>query len=271
MGSGDDVVWLIETGVFPRSAPAVIAALEARGVAFVPFVDGEPASMAEGRCVLFWGSLGAAYEQRVAARWRPGAIGDPDRFRCSVYQAELAPLLANAGAVFTTVAALVADAGRVLAPLGSPARVFVRPDSALKPFAGRQLATAALSLAALDHGFYYDDEELPIVVSTVKRVGREWRFVVADGAVVAGGEYGADRQGRGTVVPDAARAIAAAVASGAWQAAPLYVVDVGEVAGDMRVMELNPFSGADLYECDAGAVVAAATAVAVRMHGERLR
>ncbi len=265
------MVWLIKTGVFPRSAPAVIGALEASGTAWVPFADGEPASLADGACALFWGSLGAAYEQCVAARWSPGAIGDPERFRCRAYHAELAPLLANADAVFTTVAALVGDAANVLAPLGSPARVFVRPDSPLKPFAGRQVATSALSLAALDHGFYYDDAELPIVVSTVKPVGREWRFVVADGAVVAGGEYGADRQGRGTSVPAAARALAGQVAAGAWEAAPLYVVDVGEVAGVMRVLEVNPFSGADLYECDADAVVAAASAVAVRLHGERAR
>jgi hypothetical protein len=218
--------------------------------------------------VIFWGSLGAAYEQRVAAPWIPGAIGDAERFRCSVYHPYVGPVLANVDAVFTTVKELVAEPSTVLRRLGDPARVFVRPDSALKPFAGRQLATASLSLAALDHGFYYDDEQLPIVVSSVKQVGREWRFVIADGTVVAGCEYDAGRRGRDPQVPDAARRLAARIARDDWQAAPLYVVDIGEVAGALRVMELNPFSGADFYECDAHAVVTAATRVAARLHSQ---
>jgi len=263
------VLWWIETGVFPRSAPHVIEALEATGTSWFRYEEGQPESSfpPAGECVIFWGSLGAAYDQRVAARWIPGAVGEPKRFLCSVYHAQLASVLANADAVFTTVKDLVADPGAVLQPLGHPERVFVRPDSALKPFAGRQLATSSLTLAALDHGFYYDDDKLPIVVSTVKPVGREWRFVIADRAVVAGCEYDVGRRGHDTPVPEEARTLAARVASEDWQAAPLYVVDVGEVAGVLRVMELNPFSGADVYDCDARAVVAAATHVALRLHG----
>lgn len=262
------VTWMIEAAVFPRTAPRLIEALERRGVPWVRYEDGQPAEAfpPEGAGVIFWGSLGAAYEQRVAARWTPGAIGDPDRFRCSVYQPQLGGMVANADAVFTTVRRLVDEPATVLARLGDPARVFVRPDSAVKPFAGRALAVAGLSRAALDHGFYYDDDELPVVVGAVKRIGHEWRFVVADGAVVAGCGYDVSRQGRDLEVPGAARALADRVAGEAWQAAPLYVVDVGEVDDALRVMELNPFSGADLYDCDPEAVIAAGTRVAARLH-----
>lgn len=263
--------WLVEVGAFPRTAPRVIEALEAARIRWVRYEDGmrDDALPGEGACVVFWGSLGAAYEQRVAGRWVPGALGDADRFRCSVYAAQLGPWLANADVVVTTVRELVSDRARVLQPLGDPEVVFVRPDSALKPFAGRQLPASALSLAALDHGFYYDDESLPVVVSTAKRVTREWRFVVADGAVVAGCAYDPTRQGHAGVVPSEATSLAARVATHGWQAAPVYVVDVGEVDGELRVMELNPFSGADLYECDARAVVDAVTRIALRLHAQR--
>jgi ATP-grasp domain, R2K clade family 3 len=214
-------------------------------------------------CVIFWGSLGAAYAERVAARWTPGAIGDPDRFRCSVYHSHLGALLANQDSVFTTVRALVDDPAAVLRSLGVPAEVFVRPDSALKPFSGRLLTASSLTLDALDHGYYYDDDQLPIVVSAARAIGREWRFVLAGDKVIAGCEYGADRLGRGTDVPEPARRLAETVARAPWQPAPIYILDVGEVAGAVRVMELNPFSGADLYQCDAAAVVGAATIVAL--------
>lgn len=259
-----DPVWVIETVVFPRTAPRIIEAIEAIGLRWLPYDDAPP-PLADGACAIFWGSLGAAYDQRVAARWTPGAIGDVARFACSAYHPPLHDVLANADAVFTTARSLVDDPQGVLAPLGTPARVFVRPDSALKPFSGRQLPTASLDLAALDHGFYYDDEHLPIVVSTLKSVTREWRFVVADGAVVAGCAYGTDRRARDGDVPTAATALATDVARRAWQAAPLSIVDVGEVDGALRVLELNPFSGADLYDCDARAVVTAASAIARRL------
>jgi hypothetical protein len=168
--------------------------------------------------------------------------------------------------VFTTVRALVDDPAVALKPLGNPAQVFVRPDSALKPFSGRQLAVSSLSLDVLDHGFYYEDENLPVVVSSAKSIDHEWRFVLAEGNVVAGCEYDVERRGRALAVPEAARTLAEKVASAAWQPAPIYVVDVGDVNGAIRVMELNPFSGADLYKCDARAVVASATRVAIRLH-----
>jgi hypothetical protein len=168
--------------------------------------------------------------------------------------------------VFTTVAELVSAPAEPLRRLGNPERLFVRPDSPLKPFSGRSLAVSALSLAALDHGFYYDDDRLPIVVSTVKDIGREWRFVIADGTPIAGCQYDAARCSRAGEVPDEAPALAQQVASHAWQPAPIYIVDIAEVDGVLRVMELNPFSGADLYDCDAGAVIEAASRIAERLH-----
>lgn len=260
-----DAHWLIETAVFPDTAPRVVAALDANGTSWSRYEDGirRSALPPDQACVIFWGSLGAAYGERVAARWKPGAVGDPERFRCSVYLGHLAPLVANRDSVFTTVRRLVDDAPTVLGPLGNPERIFVRPDSPLKPFSGRQVAVPSLSLEALDHGYYYEDEHLPIVVSSIKEIGREWRFVVAHGEVVAGCEYGADRRGRGSDVPDAARSLAVRVARSDWQAAPIYIADVGEVGGSLQIMELNPFSGSDLYECDANAVVVAAGRVAV--------
>jgi len=260
--------WLIEASVFPASAPRLIAALEESGCPWTRYEDGMASSALPpaDACVIFWGSLGAAYGERVAARWTPGAIGDPDQFQCSVYHRHLGPVLANPDSVFTTVRALVNDPAAALSELGDLAHVFVRPDSPLKPFSGRSLAVSSLSLEALDHGFYYDDEDLPVVVSAAKHIDQEWRLVLAEGRVVTGCEYDAERRGGATGVPDAVLALATQVATAAWQPAPIYILDLGVVEGSLRVMELNPFSGADLYHCDATAVVDAATHIALRLH-----
>ncbi|MEO1619385.1 MAG: DUF4343 domain-containing protein, partial [Planctomycetota bacterium] len=41
--------------------------------------------------------------------------------------------------------------------------------------------------------------------------------------------------------------------------ADVYVLDVCECDGELRLLELNPFGGADLYACDAVSIVGAVT------------
>ena len=64
-------------------------------------------------------------------------------------------------------------------------------DSPLKPFSGRVVKLQGLSLRQLDHGFYYDDSDLPIVVAPVRTniAPLEWRLVVVQNQVVAGSGY----------------------------------------------------------------------------------
>lgn len=114
----------------------------------------------------------------------------------------------------------------------------------------------------MDHGFYYDDEDLPIVVTPVVEVGREWRFVVAGGRVVARCEYAA--VGRVAGVPVGPGESAWAYAQGLvprLSPESVFVLDVFETPAGLRLLEINPFSGADLYACDRAAIVAAVETV----------
>jgi hypothetical protein len=151
---------------------------------------------------------------------------------------------------------LVADPRAALHPLGDPDSVFVRPDSPLKPFAGRVLRRDDLTMKALDFGFYYDDPRLPVVIAPVRAVGPEWRYVVVDGQVVAGSAYSPEHR---SAAPDDPRGAPWALASEIAAALPaperVYVMDICESDGELRLVELNPFSGADLYACDRRAVL----------------
>jgi len=81
--------------------------------------------------------------------------------------------------------------------------------------------------------------------------------------VVAGSSYGADGRRAGTAL---------APSSEVWQHADqlstrladidkAFVLDMCRTPDGMRLLELNPFSGADLYACDRSAVVAAMDAL----------
>jgi hypothetical protein len=274
--AGRSVVWVLEREVFPESHEAMRSAVEASGAEVLPWRDEWWGSGAcpplEDRVVVFHGSLGNAERVRRELPWRPGSLCDTEKFRCSAWYPRAEPWLLHRKWKLTTVQALVADSTEELAFLDGAAEAFVRPDSPLKPFSGRVVRRDRLSLEALDHGYHYVDATLPVVVAPVRPVGREWRYVVVARTVVAGSGYTADRLGTRPDDPngeawryaqDVARALAPPEA--------VYVLDLCEVNGALHLLELNPFSGADLYACDRRAVVTAVSTWAEAHRGQGAR
>ncbi|MBA3395953.1 MAG: ATP-grasp domain-containing protein [Deltaproteobacteria bacterium] len=254
--------WLVERGVF-GSGVDLTAAIERAGHHAISWQDewwdtaGWPRLGEEP--VIFHGSLGNAARIRRELSWRPGSFCDTDAFRCSAWYDRARPWLLNSEWEIMPAHQLVAE------PPDHDA-VFVRPDSPLKPFSGRVLERSRISLAALDFGFYFDDPALPVVVAPARQVQREWRYVVVDGEVVAGSAYEAD--GRRALPDDPTGrpwAFAKAVASDLEPPESVYVLDVCESGGELRLLELNPFSGADLYACDADDVVRTVSVAARRL------
>jgi hypothetical protein len=204
---------------------------------------------------LFHGSLGNADRVRRELPWRPGAFCNTTAFACSAWYPHAKESLLHDRWEVIPAARLVETAEQVFDRFGGDA-VFARPDSPLKPFSGRVVKRGKLTLAALDHGFYYEDTTLPVVVAPVREVKREWRYVVVDRRVVAGSGYLPD--GR-TATPDSPSGepwkFAARVAQALPPPDPVYVLDVCESPDGLHLLELNPFSGADLYACDGSEIV----------------
>lgn len=142
----------------------------------------------------------------------------------------------------------------------------MRPDSPLKPFSGRVVDVSTLTLSKLDHGFYYDDDAIPVVAAPVRQIGNEWRFVVAKRAVIAGSAYDPEtRKPVAAPTHSAAATFASMVASQLPEPEIVYVLDICECNGQLRLLELNPFGGADLYACDAHAIVDSVSAIAAAL------
>jgi hypothetical protein len=276
------VTWVVERGVFgPDGSDVLEEAAALAGHAVVPWSDlwknGAPLPRLSGP-VVFRGCLETAAWVRKHAGWVPGSYCAEDRFRCtSWYPAAKQYLLHESSWRSCTARQLVEDPDQVLQFLGCPETFFVRPDSALKPFSGRVLRRDKLSWEALDYGFYYEDRDLPVIVARTRPISREFRFVVTrspqpEGMLPAwtavGGQYDL---GTRRITPHAAPAPGEAFslekhfdealwfAMGAAAALPapvdVYVMDVCESEGQMKVLEVNPFSGAELAGIDAGRVV----------------
>ncbi len=87
----------------------------------------------------------------------------------------------------------------------------------------------------------------------------EFGYTLYDGqsGQVAGSGYAADGRTAGRPLGDDHPALEYAQSILAYLAAPeaAFVLDVAEGPDGLRLLELNPFSGADLYACDRSAVV----------------
>jgi len=235
--------WIIETDLHPAAERLAVAARVA-GHRVLRWSTGDPVPRStDDLSCIFFGSL-------TACPSMPGVLGDPERLRVGHWSPQVKDIALNREMITTTV-------GEVATVEVPWPRVFVRPDSAMKPFAGRVLPREALDPTALDHGFYYDDLALPIILSPAQDVEAEWRFVAVARRLVADSGYVADgRAAKLGPVPEGARTIASTAASRSPEAS--VVIDVCRTAsGAYFLVEYNLLSGSDLYACDASAIVAA--------------
>ncbi len=269
------VLWVLEPGVFASGDDEMERAVKAAGHEIIHWNDdwwqsGQWPVVADDP-VVFQGSLANAHRVRAELPWRPGSYCDTSAFLCSTWYSHVADWLLHEEWVLTHADALADNPRAVLGSLASASHVFIRPDSPLKPFSGRVLPVDGITLDALDHGFYYDDKTIAVVAAPVRDVGREWRYVVADGRVVAGSAYDAASRSASPDDPNGgAWTFAQEVVAGLTPPERVYVLDVCEVDDRLRLLELNPFSGADLYACDRTAVLAAVARAATGALDERL-
>ena len=263
------VTWILESDIFPNSHGRLREAVDAAGHRIVESRDDwwlhEPPEFDRMVPIVFHGSLGNAAVIEMKAIWFPGSFCPVNEFCCTAWYPRASPWLLHRDWRCLPANELIAGAADVAAEIGCDDRVFVRPDSPLKPFSGRVLNVNSISLKTLDHGFYYEDVTLPVVVAPVVDVGREWRFVVVEGLVVAGSGYDADTRratDSGGDVP--ARLLANEVASTMLPPCPVYVLDICQVGDEFRLLEVNPFGGADLYDCDSEAIVETVSDYAIK-------
>src|SRR5205085_356849 len=99
-------------------------------------------------------------------------------------------------------------------------------------------------------------DDFRLLLARVCPIKAEWRFVIAGERVVAGSQYKI-----GSVlesapgVPEGAETLAVTIAAHPWRPADVFVADIAETEEGFRLLELNTFGTAGLYDCDLKAVV----------------
>jgi len=217
-------------------------------------------------CVVFLGTHPLMRHIQLHRRWNPGGWCNFERLRCSTYYAYFGPHLLNRTYSLLPGVEAIRQADRLFEQHAKGGEVFVRPDSVWKIFPGARVKRASFEQALAPS--LYDPTNL-VVVAEPRDIGREWRLVVAHGAVVAASQY--YEAGVMTTSPGCPAEVRGfgerVLREVSWRPDPLFMLDIGESVGELRVVELNSFSCSGLYQCDKAAVVAAAAEEARRAAG----
>lgn len=133
--------------------------------------------------------------------------------------------------------------------------LFIRPDNGTKTFTGQVIRRVNImeQIQFLEKYSSVANETL-IWVGDEKNIDREYRFWISAGKVVTWSEYNWDKSHVTNIDPPTKIIIdmAEQVAKYSWQVDRIYTVDITEYLGFAKIIELNSFSCAGLYNCDSG-------------------
>lgn len=270
------VTWYLHSDILARltyHSQSFPASIEAAGhnVVLVPWKPGQrlPNIPFKTEPTVLFGShpfIKEVYATVNPALVQPGALGVNDRTRASAYMSNL-PLewFLNREGVFMTWA-MFKQRAKGLFYEHNTDKLFVRPDSGFKTFAGQILnyGTIEFDIETLDKLSGVMPETM-VLVNPPQKLKGEFRFVIADGRVVTASEYRwDDKLDVRRDWPAECEALAQQVADHEWQIDIAYTCDVALLEDGVKLVELNGFSCAGLYACDLDKVVPAVSAAAFR-------
>ena len=264
-------VWLIEAGVYGAEVEPLLAEIRRQGMsatlvshqALRKGVDLAVAGrvLADGACVVGYGTFPFARQIQLHRNWRPGAWCNPTNLDCTTYYAHFGKYLLNQHYAIMPGVEALRQRDWLFAVFGRDGAVFARPTGCQKVFTGRCLTADSFATALAPTRY---DPVTPVVVTAPRELGREWRLVVADGRVIAASQYAAHGvRASAPGCPAEVRAFAETLLHEVpWRPDPIFLLDLGESAGRLGLVEIGGFSCCWLYACAVDAVVAAASALA---------
>jgi hypothetical protein len=244
-----EVTWILESNVFAEVCfDEMVNHFKVRGIPYhvvriIPFlheIDG-PTPYVTGPVVVY-GSIGT---QKLAEAngWRPGVFAIPTEAET---QAALGDLYLNADLVRMNISQ-VSEYLRT----SQDNTVFIKPDTDTKEFAGQVIDRETFDEwydGMVDSG-YLTGNDFPVVLSTPKKLGCEWRVVVVNGEISSSSlyrQYGIVKPER-HIIPEVEAIVMAAHER--FQPADVYVIDIAQLGDEFKVIEYNTFNSAGLYAC----------------------
>ena len=218
----------------------------------------------ETDCVVIYGTHN--FVKRLPKKYYPGAFGVSDQAKCSIYMTYLPyDLLLNRDFVMTSWG----DFKRrkdFWYKIYNTENIFIRPDSGTKTFAGTTILKSEwnIEVKTIDTLSSVNDESL-ILIAPPKEIISEYRFIIADGQVVTGSEYSWEsKKSISGQIPEDAEHLASIGANQEWQLDTCYTCDICLTPNGYKIIELNSFACAGLYQCDLKKIVLNVSKAAIK-------
>lgn len=267
----NNVFWLVHDGILRYDSQKLPDIVKAQGFNLQQFewAPGDPdirVDLGAQNCVIMYGTKQFVDMINKSGPFQPGGLGNNSRTSATEYMSNL-PLewLLNRKGIFTTWCQFKErkDDWWQIFP---GEKLFVRPNSGMKTFAGQ-----TVSLEDWDEDIRTIDQltsvmpETLMMVAPINDLQGEFRFVVAEGEIIAGSEYRWDNKlDIRRDWPEECFELAQRVAQHPWQVDIAYTCDVALTDDGPKVVELNGFCSAGLYACDMNKVVEGISRVAWR-------
>ena len=262
------LAWIVEDGVFGEDLDPLLKAIkrqdmQAEVVKYLAFQAGKYDDIyPPDNCVLCYGSVGLIRQLMQQTHWVPGAWCTLKNLECSSYYAHYGEHLLNDDYIMLPLGEVLRRKdeiyGMYCKDVEPHSVIFIRPNSGVKSFTGH-----ALEYRHVDREIKWcidmSSPELIVVISSAKKIHREWRFIAAHKEIVAGSLYKMDNElTLSSDFPQAAFDFASLAVQNDWEPDPMFAIDICEVEGELFVLEMNSFSSSGFYRCDPDAIVAKA-------------
>ena len=190
--------WLFEKDVFEDNTDKLIEIVKSKGmdakvVQYIPFdtdlVERCSKIFDKDDCVIFYGSLNFGKKLKKLP-WVPGVYLDKKAFECTSYYPALSDLLMHhEDYTMLPYGDLINKKEWLFENFGKSGEIFMRPNSGTKEFTGMVCSYGKFEECVELAGFYDVEDDLLVLVSSVKPLKSEWRFVIVDREVVSGSLY----------------------------------------------------------------------------------
>lgn len=264
--------WFIQEDVFKEDFASFFGALKKSNTEYfvykhIPFSNSlsESNPFKDEDCVIAYGSLNLIKIIKRTTKWIPGYWCDLDKLKCMSYFAHFGKYLFNSDYIIIPFNELIRRKNEIYEKFGNC--IFLRPDRGDKPFSGHiiRLKDFESQMKFLEC-LPYCSPELPIIVSSYKKIDREFRFVVSGDRVITGSLY-IEKQEimEHPVCVESGNAFnfAEQVAREKWKPDPMFVIDVCESENKVGLLEINSFSCSGFYASDKQKIVNESNKVAI--------
>jgi len=260
--------------------------MEVEIVKYIPLESGNYNKYGKNECVIVQSSLNLATQLQRQKGWIPGPWLNSGAYQCTEYYPFLGKYLMNKDYVMLPRAEVKRKWPQLLKIFGNEYEgLFLRPSSGHKTFTGHVFQTEHLEK---DYEWVdeFTDPQSIIIISSVKEIEKEWRFVCADHQIITGSLYkqrigGVVSSGKYREIPTAiwqfddddiniqedysAFEFAGQVAFEEYDCDPMYTIDICKTAdGEFHLLEIGSYSCAGLYDCNIEILVKKATEIAIR-------